>query len=150
LSAKIDIEEVLQYAPHRRPMVWVDEILSYAETTGECLVNVKEDAHYMGHEGLRASCCLEFIAQGYGYVSIAYRLRGNGADKRPLKRAFLAAFKSVEFCPPKRMAKVKAGDNLIVKIENVRAVGPITSFDGKVYHGKDVLCAASMKVYSEK
>ena len=130
-------------------MVWVDQVLQYGAVSGECLVKVKDDALYMSEDGMRASACVEFIAQSYGFMSIAYRVFESNPDAKPLKRAFLASINDAVFAPHETMAKVRGGDQLVVKLSKVRIRGQITVFHGLVLKGEEVLCDADMKVFSE-
>ena len=130
-------------------MVWIDEVVNYGAREGTCLVRIKKDALYMDPEGLRASSCMEFIAQAYGYMSIAYRIYESEPDAKPLKRAFLASIKDAKTCAPDRLREVCDGDELQVKISGIRSMGPITLFNGQVVRGEELLCTAQMKVFSE-
>lgn len=129
-------------------MVWVDYVVSYGATEGECIVNIKADAHYMSEGGMRASACVEFIAQGYGFMSIVYRVKMK-PDSAPLKKAFLASIGNCTFASQEVMAKVKAGDELRVKITSARERGAITAFKGAVLLGEVSLCECDMKVFCE-
>ncbi|NJL25529.1 MAG: hypothetical protein HC902_10395 [Calothrix sp. SM1_5_4] len=60
--------DIMSYIPHRPPMVWIDEVTDYSASGGECLVRVKQNALYMGPQGLRASSCLELMAQAYAFL----------------------------------------------------------------------------------
>lgn len=129
-------------------MVWVDYVVSYGPTEGECIVNVKSDAHYMSEGGMRASACVEFIAQAYGFMSIVYRVKMK-PDSAPLKKAFLASIGNAGFADAATMARVKAGDELRVKISSARERGAITAFKGSVLLGEVSLCECDMKVFCE-
>ena len=146
---KVDFARIMPYSPHRPPMVWIDEVTDYGPTGGECLVRVKKDALYMDPEGLRASACVEFIAQAYGYQSISWRVYEAQPNAKPLKRAFVAAIKDAQTCDPQVLTTIKPGDELRVKISGVRSLGPITMFNGEVMRGREVLATASMKVFCE-
>lgn len=142
------IDDLYDLVPHRPPMVWIDEIVEFTATSGECRVVIKNGELYMGPEGLRTSSCLEFIAQAYGLCSMGYKRAKNPAA-RPLKRAFLASFKDVrlDFA---RLAAVRAGDVITVKYWGVRQIGAITMFNGNAVHNGDILCDAGLKVFSEE
>ncbi|MGE4133650.1 MAG: hypothetical protein AB7F86_18580 [Bdellovibrionales bacterium] len=142
------VQEVLPLVPHRPPMVWIDEIVAVEADSGECRVRMSEDRHFWGRQGLRPSACLEFIAQAYGFCSVAYGL-AQRPDKPPLKRAFLAAFKDVDFASDAAFDKVVSGEDLRVLIGGVRQIGPITMFSGRVLHKETELCHGQMKVFSE-
>lgn len=130
-------------------MVWVDDVLRYSSSSGECLIKIKKDSPYMDSEGLRASSCIEFIAQSYGYMSIAHRLYEVDPNSKPLGRAFLVAIKDAKFYAPDVYKKIKEGDTLIVKIFDLRQMGSITLFNGQVEWDDLVLCKAHLKVFSE-
>ena len=144
-----DFSKIQPFSPHRPPMVWIDEVIEYGAREGSCLVKIKKDALYMDPEGLRASSCIEFIAQAYGYMSIAYRIYETEPNAKPLKRAFLASIKEAKTCTPDLLRKISDGDELQVKISGIRSMGPITSFNGQVVRGEELLCTAQMKVFSE-
>jgi len=145
----IDFQKIWPYAPHRPPMIWIDEVVSYGASAGECLVRVRKDAHYMDGLSLRPSSCLEFIAQAYGYMSIAYKIYETQPDAKPLRRAFLASIKDASMSAPDLLSSLREGDELSVRISGVRHMGPITLFTGQVLHGDMMLCKAQMKVFSE-
>lgn len=146
---KVDFQHIMPYSPHRPPMVWIDEVAAYGATDGECVVRVKKDALYMDPDGLRSSACIEFIAQAYGYMSIAFRIYENHPNAKPLKRAFLAAIKDAQTCAPEILRTIQDGDRLNIRISGVRALGPITMFNGEVLRGTQSLATAQMKVFSE-
>lgn len=143
-----NIRDVLPFVPHRPPMVWVDEIMTFEATSGECRVTMRDGAHFMSPDGLRSSSCLEFIAQAYGYCSVAYS-RQKDPNSPPLKKAFLASFKDVIFADGDRIRQVKAGDHLLAKFSGVRQIGPITMFNGVAIHDGTVICQAQLKVFCE-
>jgi predicted hotdog family 3-hydroxylacyl-ACP dehydratase len=136
----IRLEEVLERAPHRPPMVWIDEIVSLEPP--ECVVVLREDAHYMSADGLRASSCIEFIAQSLGYTSLA-------KSSQPLKRAYLAALRDVRFAEPAVFRALRPGSRLHVHISSVRHFGDLCMLDGRVTHCETELCRAQLKVFSE-
>ena len=143
-----NIRDVLPFVPHRPPMVWVDEIVTFDETSGECRVVMLDGAHFLGAEGLRSTSCLEFIAQAYGYCSVAFS-RQKDPNAPPLKKAFLASFKDVVFADSARIAQVKVGDLVQAKFSGVRHIGPIALFNGVAVHAGEVICQAQLKVFCE-
>ncbi len=145
----IDFSKLIPYAPHRPPMVWIDQVLRASATDGECLIQVKKNAMYMERGALRPSACIEFIAQAYGYMSIAYRLGINDPNAKPLKRAFLAAIKDAQLPSANNARLVLPGDELTVRISGIRHLGPIASFQGQVIHKNQLMASGGMKVYFE-
>lgn len=148
-SQPTDFQRIYPYSPHRPPMIWIDEVVEYGADRGEALVRIKSDAGYMDKSGVRASSCLEFIAQAYGYTSIAWRIYEADPNAKPLKRAFLAAIKNARFCTPDRLRLLTDGDVLHVRISDVRSRGSLTTFTGRVFRSTELLCEAQMTVFSE-
>lgn len=145
----IRVHDIQRYVPHRPPMVWVDEVTAFAKTEGECLIHVRQDAYYMSTKGLRASACLELIAQAYGFISTCYITRILNPSAPPMERAMLVSFKDAWFAPSETLARVQSGDVLRVPIDGVRAVGPITAFHGAVWLGETKLCEVQMRTFCE-
>jgi predicted hotdog family 3-hydroxylacyl-ACP dehydratase len=145
----ISAQDIYKYIPHRPPMVWIDWVTRYSAVDGECLVDVKKDALYMGAEGLRPSSCVEFIAQTYGFVWICYVTKVLDPTSKGMSVAMLAAFKDVKFAAPEVIQGVKQGDRLVCKISGIRAMGPITSFQGEVWKGDILLTQAQMRTFSQ-
>lgn len=144
----VRIQDVLPYVPHRPPMVWVDKILLAEATHGECVIHMKRESLFWCPEGLRKSSCLEFIAQSYGYGSVAYDHRVDPSAK-PLTKTFLASFKDVWFADAARFASIQSGDDVVVRYSGVRKKGAIIIFEGEALHQGDSLCRAQLKVFCE-
>lgn len=147
-SGNVNILDVLPYVPHRPPMVWVDEIAKFEATSGECIIHMKAGGTFLGPDGLRKSSCLEFIAQSYGYCSVAYD-HSVDPNAKPLKNAFLASFKDVVFADASVFAKVKIDDRLHVYFSDVRKLGSIVVFNGRALHNGAELARANIKVFCE-
>lgn len=151
MKTPINVQEIWKFAPHRPPMVWVDQIVKFGENGGETSVSIKPNALYMEKpDVLRSSSCLEFIAQSYGFISICHReFSGDPVNETP-KRAFLAAFNDAKFADPARFTGFAPGESLRVEVSGARAMGPIILFSGKVFRGDTLLCESRMKVFSEE
>ncbi len=147
-TGRVRIQDVLPYVPHQPPMVWVDEIISFEATSGECAIHMRPGSLFLGPEGLRKSACLEFIAQSYGYCSVAFDHKVD-PNAKPLKKAFLASFKDAVFADSARFARVRVGDAVRVRFSGVRNVGPIVVFSGSANHDGEELCRAQIKVFCE-
>jgi predicted hotdog family 3-hydroxylacyl-ACP dehydratase len=92
-TESIPTSELEGYLPHRPPMVWVDEVLSYGNEGkgpfGVCRVSLGEDRPFHGADGkVRVSAAVEWIAQSYGYVKASIR-RAEGGGTEGFGRAFL-------------------------------------------------------------
>lgn len=151
MNKVVDVKDIWEFAPHRPPMIWVDQVRAFTETGGETTVLLKADAHYMRDDGsLRPSSCLEFVAQSYGFISICHREFSGNPVSRPPQRAFLASFNDAKFAGKDLFKDLKPGDELQIHLSGARAMGPIILFQGRVSHGETVLCECRMKVFSEE
>ncbi len=145
----IAAKEIEKYMPHRPPMVWIDDVLEFSEKAGTCRVVLKMDAHYMDESGLRASACLEFIAQAHGFISVCHHIYVLNPDSKPLSKAYLASFKDARLASPEILRTLRTGDELQVYIEGVRTMGQIVMFTGRVKRGDLLLCEAQLKTFKE-
>jgi predicted hotdog family 3-hydroxylacyl-ACP dehydratase len=145
----IPVREIEKYLPHRPPMVWVDEVVSFSEKKGECRVRLQADGHYMDGELLRPTACLEIIAQAYGFISVCHHIYILDPNSKPLSKAFLASMKNAELPSLEILSQVHPGDQLSITISGVRQMGPIVMFTGRITRGELMLCEASMKVFKE-
>ena len=147
-SRRIHVNEVLPFVPHRPPMVWVDEILTFSATSGECLVELKDTGLFLGPEGLRPTSCLEFIAQAFGFCSVAHD-RQTAPEAPPLSKAYLAAFSQVTFAPREQFKNLRPGDQVHLRFWDLRKIGPIRAFRGEAAFNGQTLCAGVLKVFCQ-
>jgi predicted hotdog family 3-hydroxylacyl-ACP dehydratase len=145
----VPVKTVEPYLPHRPPMVWIDDVLSFSEKQGHCRVRLKSDGLYMDSQGLRPSSCLEFIAQAYGFISVCHHIYIMDPNSKPLSKAFLASIKNGELPSRETLAGIGAGEELVISIDRVRQMGPIVMFHGQIEHDGKVFCKAQMKVFKE-
>ncbi|NJM10194.1 MAG: hypothetical protein HC883_04820 [Bdellovibrionaceae bacterium] len=143
MKTPINVQDIWEFIPHRPPMVWIDQIHDFGASHGECSVRIKADAHYMGRDGLRASSCLEFIAQAYGFISICHREATNEPVNQTPRRAFLASFKDAKFGEQDLLKSIQPGEVLSVKVSGARQMGPIILFQGQVRAA--LICCAKAK-----
>ncbi len=149
MNRTIKVREVETYLPHRPPMVWIDEVLSFSEKQGHCRLQLKADALYLNETGLRSTSLIEFIAQAYGYISACHHYFILDRNSKPLSKAFLASIKNAKMPTEEILETLKVGDELFIAIDRVRQLGPIVSFRGIVTHNEKVICEASMKIFKE-
>lgn len=143
----INTSELQDSLPHRAPMVWIDEVGETTDTGGECFVTLKPDGLYFSEGQLRSTSCIEFLAQGFGYQASAHIIRSGQPPASQKQRAFLVAVTQANLHD---VSTVKAGDRLLITVGNVKHVGPITLFAGKVTTSTGLLlCDANLKVFSE-
>ena len=149
INRLIPVKDIEKYLPHRPPMVWIDEVVSFSEKAGECRVRLQADGHYMDGLMLRSTSCLEFIAQAYGFISVCHHIYILDPNSKPLSKAFLASMKQAILPGLDILEQVKVGDQLSITISGVRQMGPIVMFKGRIQRGDLIVCEAQMKVFKE-
>jgi len=145
----IPVKDIEKYLPHRPPMVWIDEVISFSEKAGECKVVLRADGLYMDQHGLRPTSCLEFIAQAYGFISVCHHIYILDPNSKPLSKAFLASMKDAHLPPPEVLQQLRPGDELSIMISGVRQMGPIVIFNGRITRGELLVSESQMKVFKE-
>lgn len=145
----IPVKEIEKFLPHRLPMVWIDEVVNFAEKSGQCRLRLKADALYMDQAGLRPTSCLEFIAQAYGFISVCHHIYILDPNSKPLSKAFLASIKDAKLPDENTLKQLHPGDVITISIDGVRQMGPIVLFNGRIHKDNLLICEAQMKVFKE-
>lgn len=148
-TGPVQVKDIARFLPHRPPMVWIDQVVSFSEKSGECRVRLKPEGHYMTGGKLRPSSCLEFIAQAYGFISVCHHIYILDPNSKPLTKAFLASIKGAKLPSEELLDQIHVEDELSITISGVRQMGPIVLFNGKVTRDDLVLCTTQMKVFKE-
>ncbi len=140
----IDVSELKDFLPHREPMVWVDQVLEANGDSGTCLVEIKEDSLYLSDSTVRQSSYIEWMAQSFGYIN-AYNSQKEDSKKK-LEKAFLVGFEKVSF----EETVPKVGDEIIIKIQLTRVIGPISYVQGIIYSKDESVkfCEAVIKLFA--
>ncbi|MBF0316035.1 MAG: hypothetical protein HQK52_21625 [Oligoflexia bacterium] len=147
-------EQLFPYLPHRPPMVWINGILSVSDTGGECLVKLAPNAHYFDHnQRIRKSVCIEWMAQGYGFIS-AYKdyqkislAKGMQSDSNV--EAYLAAVKNLRFYDFERLNSIDVR-YLIVQVNLLRSIPPLHLVEGKILSANKIYATAELKLYAKE
>ena len=131
-QAPVPTSELHGYLPHRPPMVWVDEVLSYGNEGkgpfGTCRVDISYDRGFRGADGkVRTSAVVEWIAQSYGYVKASKR-RADGFGTEGFGRAFLVGITDCE------VDLSTLGDDpcVLVHVRELRDMHPAYVIEGRV------------------
>jgi predicted hotdog family 3-hydroxylacyl-ACP dehydratase len=150
LKLPVDVSDLEQFLPHRRPMVWVDQILQIDSKGGEALIHLDPKAHYMDREEVRPSSVVEWIAQTYGYVRACQNLMsGDGPSTVKISHAYLASFKNLLFLE-KFDSRIQAQKSLAVYVQTLRDLTPLKTVYGEVktLAGKKI-ATGEITVYSD-
>jgi hypothetical protein len=144
----MNTSELREFLPHRPPLVWVDEVLSFSDgpdgPSGICRVLLTPGRAFHGPHGVRPSSVLEWIAQGYGFMKSALRLeQGLGPAKG---RVFLVGVNDVEI----DLAGIESEKSVLVHVREQRNLHPAYLLEGRVTaeDGTRVFGRARMKVFA--
>jgi hypothetical protein len=140
--------DTLQAAlPHRKPMVWIRNVVSAEETTGICQVLLKPGSYEFSEDGLRQSTLLEWMAQGFGFANFCY-------TRVTPKLAFLAQAQNIQYCAPEVWLEFKQaaarGTEAWVSGKITRTLGPISLVEAEVFWNrpeKIILASGQMKLF---
>jgi predicted hotdog family 3-hydroxylacyl-ACP dehydratase len=145
--SSISTSDLKGYLPHRAPMVWIDEVGATTDTGGLAYVTLKPDGLYFSEGVLRPTSIIEFLAQGFGFIAAAHKVRLGNNTAPAVQRAFLVA---VTQCQLHDTAAATPNSRLIITVSDVKQLGPIQLFKGQVTTDLGtVLGTASLKVFSE-
>lgn len=148
MTTAISTTDLLNWIPHRSPMLWVDEVLSFSSEGGECLVRLKPDAHYMTDGKLRATSLVEFMAQAYGFILIC-NVRSQDPDAVAFRDTFLVAVTDAHFEDLKLFPEIYSEPILYVRIGRPRSLGSIYVFSGSVWTAQNrCIGKAQIKVFA--
>ena len=145
----IDVEKLQAGLPHRAPMLWINKVLWAEEGVGKSLVVLDKSAHYYNNGELRRSSFIEWMAQAYGFNTIAYEVYKNSDELKMPTKAFLAAVSKVNFnltgFNTEDLKEVVVHTELKCKLDNLSLVeARVTPKDSEF-----VLANASLKLYME-
>ncbi len=144
----VAVSEFADYVPHRPPMVWIDEVLSATQEKGECRIVLKKNALYWSEDGLSASSCIEWVAQGFAYVRSAYLIELDLGETSKAREAMLVGIRNAEFSFDPLDPEIHSAQELRVFVHNFREFGPIISLSGEVrlLNGR-LLMKSDLRVY---
>ena len=142
--------DLIEYLPHRPPMVWVDKVVDvgddYKMFTGTISVEIDKKALYVcnGKE-LRASAAIEFTAQAFGYLKAAYQVKHNFSA--PPTVTYLAGVRSCK--SDFSGLDLDQVTELHVSIQVKRELLPVTYIEGVVRESgkEEILAIVEIQVY---
>lgn len=143
LTIPISTDTLLDYLPHKPPMVWIDSILEFSATGGVGLTVIKDNAHYMTNNELRRTACIEFVAQTFAFTNAATMKQNNIAYQN--QRAFLAAIKDFDI---RAWPELPSGAVLRTEVKKERQFGPISIIVGQTFWKEQLLASGELKVFA--
>ena len=141
MNEPMDIQEILEYLPHRYPFLLIDRVL--AIDPGRSLTGLKNvsfnEPFFLGHFPQRpimpGVLILEALAQAAGLL--AFDAMGKVPDENNIY--YFVGIDGARFKRP-----VEPGDQLILEITIDRVRGGIWKFKGVARVGEEVACEAEL------
>ena len=137
----MDIHEILDYLPHRYPMLLVDRVLE-CESGKRILalknVTVNEpffSGHFPHHPVMPGVLIVEAMAQAAAILS--FRTMGIKPDDKSVY--YFAGIDRARFKKP-----VMPGDQLVLEVSIVRTVRNVVKYAGKAYVGETLVAEAEL------
>lgn len=143
LAFPIAVEKLSRFLPHRKPALWIDEVLWAKPDEGECRVYLKKDSRFYQDGRLRSVCFIEWIAQAFGFVSAAQ-------EQKAAQKAFLVAIKDAVYNPELINPESEQWKSLRVHVKKTYQMGPIGIIEGRVLkEDGSELAKAQLKLFAE-
>jgi len=135
----IDIQEILEFLPHRYPFLLIDRIIEFERT--KRLVAIKNvtinepffQGHFPGHPVMPGVLIVESMAQVGGLMMLA-----TAAEAEQLIMYF-TSLDNVKFRRP-----VKPGDQLRIEVDMVQRRGRMCKIHGVARVDGEIVCEADM------
>lgn len=137
----VETESLEFFLPHRKPMRWIDKILSADFAgNGTCCVKVSQNALMTKEARVFPAALIEFIAQSYGYLKAL-----EAKNKEGLAIASLAAIDSFEIFAENLPAE---GSEVKIEIKTLNDLHPIYLIEGSVLENDREICRGKLKCFA--
>lgn len=133
---------IAEIVPHAPPMILLDEVLDYDETTLRAAVIIREDSLFFDGSGVPAYVGIEYMAQACG-AHVGALARDSGI---PVRIGFLLGTRHYKIHTP----KFRQGDRLIVSVALIYRDDEMGSFDCRIDIGDRCVGEARLNVYQPR
>lgn len=143
---KIDIQQILNYLPHRYPFVLIDRVQDY--TVGESIIALKNvtinelyfTGHFPNNPVMPGVLMLEAMAQAMGLL--AYKtLEAEGKVRTGKEIFYFAGIDKVRFKQP-----VVPGDQLVMTVTLTKRKREVMKAEAVAKVGDNVVCSAELMI----
>lgn len=136
---KYPIEKVL---PHVHPMILVNELVDYSDSTGSCLVNISPTSVFYDEKRDAVPACIgiEYLAQ-----TIAAHASANKLDAgNTVKVGFLVSTKNYKAS----VSHFSNGDELVTHVSRIfKEPNGLGAFECSIKRGEQLLIEATINVF---
>jgi predicted hotdog family 3-hydroxylacyl-ACP dehydratase len=133
---------VAAIVPHAAPMILLDEVLDYDETTMRAAVTIRESTMFRDGASVPAYVGLEYMAQTCGaHVGALARDAGT-----PVRVGFLLGTRQYKIHVP----RFQLGEHLIVAVHLIYRDDEMGSFDCRIDLGDRCAAEARLNVYQPR
>lgn len=148
ITFPVPVSMLTECLPHRGTAIWVSEVLWVDESEGEFAIELRPEANYCDENFVRPTSYLEWLAQGYGYVSACQALSQANAAGARAQKAYLVGMRDVFFSPDPFC--VIRGEKATGWVKRTHEMGPIQLIEGRIFSPtKQILATAKLKVYAQ-
>lgn len=134
-------QTIIQYIPHRAPMIMVDGLLAYEEKSIESSLTIQSSNVFVEDGAFTPPGMVENIAQtvaaGAGYQALS--------NQEPIPLGFLAGIKSLKIhkLPP-------VGTDITTKVRVINQIMNIGIVYGEVWQNGTLLAECEMRIFIQK
>jgi len=136
---KYPIEQVV---PHAHPMILVDSLLTYSESTGSCLVTISPKSIFYNDKYSAVPACIgiEYLAQ-----TIAAHASANKLDEgNKVKVGFLVSTKNYKAS----VSHFNNGDELVTSVSRIfKEPNGLGAFECMIKRDEEILIEATINVF---
>ena len=138
-----DFLDIVNYLPHREPMMLLDRMVDVDEVSCTCCVKVAQGGVLSlfldENNDLPCYIAIELIAQTIGVFSGYHLLQNN----KPVGLGMILGGKSIEFKRP----VFACGSELVIRVEKLMDDSRFASFSGVVIIDNEVVCEGRVNTF---
>lgn len=140
----LSVDKLMEYLPHRPPMIWIDQVLEVTPTSGRAQLTLKKDGLYFKEGRVIPTAPIEWVAQAAGYCAAARALGSVGAPK--LSMALLVGIRDAQFA---NLDSLLPGSVITVQVDIIRELPPLALIRGRVMKDSQEVCQLVLKLFAE-
>lgn len=145
LSLPLKTQHLEDLLPHRPPMVWVSEVLSFSDTGGTCRAIWPNSQVFNSDPEFQQTVMIEWMAQSFAFLT-AYKIASADSTHKTFSKAFLVGLNDLQLRP---MSDQALTVDAVVRVELKHMVPPFSIFSAYVTIQNIEYGRGTMKVFGE-